>query len=146
MGCSIDLQILLWALKAKTDYFDSIPHLCQNCVSTFGCYTCILLHEPYSHLKHKAQISSSCMPKEPQPRKNVYDTYFPLVFAFKFKIKFDGVKKKEKLPHIHWTPPDGHEGDLVFISGRLRSVSGRLFDGIFNASFQAFFTKIRKEF
>ena len=38
-----------------------------------------------------------------------------------------------------WTPPDGHEGDLVFISGRL-------FDGIFNKSFQAFFNKIRKEF
>ena len=45
-----------------------------------------------------------------------------------------------------WTLPDGHEGDLVFISGRLKSASGRLFDGIFNASFQTFFSKIRKEF
>ena len=45
-----------------------------------------------------------------------------------------------------WTPPDGHEGDMIFISGRLRSASGRLFYGIFNMSFQAFFNKIRKEF
>ena len=45
-----------------------------------------------------------------------------------------------------WTSTAGHEGDLVFISGRLRSASGRLFDGIFNASFQTFFNKIRKEF
>ena len=45
-----------------------------------------------------------------------------------------------------WTSPDGHEGDLDFISGRLKSASGRLFDGIFNASFQTFFSKIRKEF
>ena len=37
------------------------------------------------------------MPKESQPRKNAYATYFPLLFAFKFKVKFDGVKKK-KLP------------------------------------------------
>ena len=34
------------------------------------------------------------MPKESQPRKNAYDKYFPLLFAFKFKVKFDGVKKK----------------------------------------------------
>ena len=39
-----------------------------------------------------------------------------------------------------WTPPDGHEGDLVFISGRLISASGRLFDGIFNRLFQSFFS------
>ena len=45
-----------------------------------------------------------------------------------------------------WTPLAGHEGDLVFISGRLRSASGRLFDGIFNALFQTFFNKIIKEF
>ena len=51
----------------------------------------------------------------------------------------------ETSPYM-WTCPDGHEGDLVFISGRLRSASGRLFDSIFNASFQAFFNKIRKEF
>ena len=44
-----------------------------------------------------------------------------------------------------WTPPDGHEGDLVFISGRLRSASGRLFNSFFNASFQALFNKSRKE-
>ena len=36
------------------------------------------------------------MPKESQPRKNAYDTYFPLLFAFKFKVKFDGVKKNKK--------------------------------------------------
>ena len=35
------------------------------------------------------------MPKESQPRKNAYDTYFPLLFAFKFKVKFDWVKKKK---------------------------------------------------
>ena len=51
--------------------------------------------------KHKAQASSSCMPKESQPRKNAYDTYFPLMFAFTFKVKFDWVKKK-KLPHLFW--------------------------------------------
>ena len=45
-----------------------------------------------------------------------------------------------------WTPPDGHEGELVFVSGRLRSPSGRLFDGVFNGSFQSLFSKIRKEF
>ena len=53
-----------------------------------------LLHEPCSSPKHIAQASSSCMPKEPQPRKNAYDTYFAFLFALKFKIKFDGVKKK----------------------------------------------------
>ena len=37
-----------------------------------------------------------------------------------------------------WTSPDGHEGDLVFISGRLKSASGRLFDGIFNMLFLTF--------
>ena len=58
---------------------------------------------------HKAQASSSCMPKESQPIKKAYDTYFPLLFAFKFKVKFDGVKKdalfvlvgkKTCLPHL----------------------------------------------
>ena len=97
MGCSDDLQILLSVLKAKIDYFDSIPHLCQNCVSIFGCYIKFLLHEPCSNPKDKAQASSSCMPKESQPRKNAYDTYFPLMFAFTFKVKFDWVKKKSCL-------------------------------------------------
>ena len=55
---------------------------------------CTLLYEPCSNPKHKAQASSNCMPKEPQPRKNAYDTYFPLLFAFKFKITFDGVKTR----------------------------------------------------
>ena len=32
---------------------------------------------------------------ESQPKKNAYDTYFPLLFAFKFKVKFDRVKKKK---------------------------------------------------
>ena len=41
------------------------------------------------------------MAKESQPRKNAYDTYFPLLFAFKFKVKFDLVKKK-KLTHLFW--------------------------------------------
>ena len=50
------------------------------------------------------------------------------------------------LTYQYVNPPDGHEGDLVFISWRLGSASGRLFDGILNASFQAFFSKIRKEF
>ena len=39
------------------------------------------------------------MPKESQPRKNAYDTYFPLLFAFKIKVKFDRVKKKD-LPSL----------------------------------------------
>ena len=56
------------------------------------------------------------------------------------------VNTKNLIATYMWTPPAGHEGDLVFISGRLRSASGRLFDGIFNASFQTFFNKIRKEF
>ena len=33
--------------------------------------------------------------KESLPRKNAYDTYFPLLFAFKIKFKFDRVKKKK---------------------------------------------------
>ena len=37
------------------------------------------------------------MRRAPQPSKNAYDTYFPLLFAFKFKIKFDGVKNKSCL-------------------------------------------------
>ena len=56
--------------------------------------TSSLLHVLCSNPKHKAQVNFSCMPKESQPRKNAYDTYFPLLFAFKFKVKFDGVKKK----------------------------------------------------
>ena len=35
------------------------------------------------------------MPEESQPRKNAYDTNFPLLFAFKFRVKFDGVKIKK---------------------------------------------------
>ena len=45
-----------------------------------------------------------------------------------------------------WTLPDGHEGDLVFISGRLKSASGRLFDSIFNASFRLFSVKLERNF
>ena len=55
------------------------------------------------------------------------------------------IKVIEQNPQM-WTSPDGHEEDLVFISGRMRSASGRLFDSIFNTSFQAFFSKIRKKF
>ena len=39
------------------------------------------------------------MPNESHPRKNADDTYFPLLFAFKIKVKFYRVKKKKKLPH-----------------------------------------------
>ena len=39
-----------------------------------------------------------------------------------------------------------YEGDFVFISGRLRSASGRLFDSIFNASFQALSVKLERNF
>ena len=34
----------------------------------------------------------------------------------------------------------------IWFSGRLRSASGKLFDGIFNALFQTIFNKIRQEF
>ena len=50
---------------------------------------------PVQTLNIKPQASSSCMPKESQPRKNAYDTYFPLMFAFTLKVKFDWVKKKK---------------------------------------------------
>ena len=66
-------------------------------VSIYGCYIKFELHEPCSNPKHKAQASSSCLPKESQPRKNAYDIFFPLLFTFKFKVKFDRVKKKKKV-------------------------------------------------
>ena len=65
--------------------------------------------------------SSSCMPKESQPRKNAYDTYVPLLFAFKIKVKFDRVKKKKKLPHlILWGTKKNLPASSAFAKSGLR--------------------------
>ena len=47
-------------------------------------------------------------------------------------------------PSYMWTLPDGHEGDLVFISGRLKSASGRLFDAFLTRHFKLFSVKLER--